>query len=83
LNNLNSLFFLWTGSVIDQIGSRISIIINAVVFVIGALVLAMSSNYTTLLVGRFVVGFAVALSAVSECIYISEIATPKNRVSDK
>ena len=53
------------------------------VFVIGALVLAMSSNYTTLLVGRFVVGFAVALSAVSECIYISEIATPKNRVSDK
>lgn len=59
-----------------------SIIINALVFITGALILAMSSNYSMLLVGRFVVGFAVALSAVSECIYISEIATPKNRVSN-
>ena len=77
------MYLTLTGSVIDQIGSRISILINAVVFVIGALVLALSSNYAMLLVGRFVVGFAVALSAVSECIYISEIATPKNRVSNK
>jgi predicted MFS family arabinose efflux permease len=57
--------------------------LSVIGFAIGAFVLAMSSNYTTLLVGRFVVGFAVALSAVSECIYISEIATKKNRVSDK
>lgn len=27
-------------------------------------------------VGRFVVGFGVSLSAIAECIYISEIAPP-------
>lgn len=52
---------------------------NALVFAIGAGLLAFSYSYGWLLVGRFVVGFAVALSAVSECIYISEISTPHNR----
>ena len=28
---------------------------------------------------RFVVGFAVSLSAMSECLYISEISKPSNR----
>jgi len=28
---------------------------------------------------RFVVGFAVSLSAMSECLYISEISAPSNR----
>lgn len=56
-----------------------SIILNAVVFIAGAILLALSHSYGWLLVGRFIVGFAVALSAVSECIYISEISTPHNR----
>lgn len=56
-----------------------AIIINALVFAIGAILLAFSYSYGWLLVGRFIVGFAVALSAVSECIYISEISTPHNR----
>lgn len=56
-----------------------SIILNAMVFIAGALLLAFSHSYGWLLVGRFIVGFAVALSAVSECIYISEISTPHNR----
>lgn len=56
-----------------------AIIVNALVFALGALLLAFSNSYSWLLVGRFIVGFAVALSAVSECIYISEISTPLNR----
>lgn len=28
------------------------------------------------IVGRFILGFAVALSAVGDCVYISEIAPP-------
>lgn len=56
-----------------------AIIVNALVFAIGALLLAFSQTYNWLLVGRFIVGFAVALSAVSECIYISEISNPQNR----
>lgn len=63
-------FLSFVGSLIDRIGSRLAIIANAVVFVVGALVLAASPNLPLLLVGRFIVGFAVALSAVSECIYM-------------
>lgn len=76
-------FFLllasFPGSFIDKLGSRTAIIINAVIFIAGAFLLALSHSYSLLLTGRFVVGFAVALSAVSECIYISEISTPQNR----
>lgn len=32
-----------------------------------------------LLVGRFVMGYAVALSAICECVYISEIAPAEHR----
>ena len=38
-----------------------------------------STSYGLLLVGRFVLGFAVSLSAIAECIYISEIAPPEKR----
>lgn len=68
-----------SGAFIDKIGSRMAIIVNALVFAIGAVLLAFSYSYGWLLVGRFIVGFAVALSAVSECIYISEISTAHNR----
>ena len=30
--------------------------------------------------GRLILGFAVALSAVGDCVYISEIAPPVNKI---
>ena len=42
-------------------------------------VMATTSNFGLLLVGRFILGFAVALSAIAECIYIAEISTPEKR----
>jgi SP family facilitated glucose transporter-like MFS transporter 12 len=38
-----------------------------------------TSSFGLLLVGRFILGFAVALSAIAECIYIAEISTPEKR----
>ena len=38
-----------------------------------------TSSFGLLLVGRFILGFAVALSAIAECIYIAEISTPDKR----
>ena len=38
-----------------------------------------STTFGLLLAGRFVLGFAVSLSAIAECIYISEIAPPEKR----
>ena len=48
-------------------------------FTIGALLVSFSQNIGELLVGRFVIGFAVSVSAIAECIYISEISTPERR----
>ena len=52
-------------------GRRLTIVVNAILFTGGALLLAASTTFGLLLVGRFVLGFAVSLSAIAECIYIS------------
>lgn len=67
------------GFLVDLFGRRDTIVINAVVFIIGALVLATAKDYGVLLFGRLVVGFGVSLSAIAEVIYISEIAPPATR----
>ena len=41
--------------------------------------MAFSHSLLQLLIGRFTVGFAVSLSAMAECLYISEISAPSNR----
>ncbi len=46
-------------------------------------VMATTSNFGLLLIGRFILGFAVALSAIAECIYIAEISTPEKRGEKK
>ncbi|XP_030839343.1 solute carrier family 2, facilitated glucose transporter member 10 isoform X2 [Strongylocentrotus purpuratus] len=66
------------GFVIDKIGRRWAIILNSLVFIMGAIVLSASVSYPVLIIGRLIVGFAVSLSAIGECIYISEIS-PKER----
>ncbi|XP_061191892.1 solute carrier family 2, facilitated glucose transporter member 10-like isoform X5 [Saccostrea echinata] len=68
------------GVLIDKFGRRLTIIVNTVVFLVGALVLGFSPNYPSLIVGRLLLGFAVSLSATGECIYISEIAPPAEEV---
>ena len=46
---------------------------------VGALIIAFSNGLTSVLFGRFILGFAVSLSAISECIYIAEISIPNRR----
>ena len=48
-------------------------------FVLGALVTALSPGLELLIAGRLFVGMAVALSAVSECLYIAEVSAPHSR----
>lgn len=67
------------GFIVDFIGRRMAIIINAAVFLVGAVILAFAPSFAVLVVGRFIVGFGVSLSAIAECIYISEIAPAKRR----
>ncbi|XP_020623523.1 solute carrier family 2, facilitated glucose transporter member 12-like [Orbicella faveolata] len=67
------------GFIVDFIGRRLAIVINSVVFLVGAIMLALAPSFAVLIVGRFIVGFGVSLSAIAECIYISEIAPAKRR----
>ncbi|XP_078590277.1 solute carrier family 2, facilitated glucose transporter member 12-like [Branchiostoma floridae x Branchiostoma japonicum] len=67
------------GFIVDRFGRRLAIIVNAGVFVCGAMILALAQSYAVLVTGRLVVGFAVSLSAIAECIYISEIAPSSKR----
>ncbi|XP_019619677.1 PREDICTED: solute carrier family 2, facilitated glucose transporter member 12-like [Branchiostoma belcheri] len=67
------------GFIVDRFGRRSAIIVNAGVFVCGAMTLALAQSYAVLVTGRLVVGFAVSLSAIAECIYISEIAPSSKR----
>ncbi|XP_065061741.1 solute carrier family 2, facilitated glucose transporter member 12-like [Rhopilema esculentum] len=67
------------GQIVDHFGRRRAIILNSLFFTVGAMVLAFSKAYSTLIIGRLMLGFAVSLSAIGECIYISEIAPPARR----
>ncbi|XP_032220326.2 solute carrier family 2, facilitated glucose transporter member 12-like isoform X1 [Nematostella vectensis] len=67
------------GFVIDFLGRRLAIIITSLVFLAGAIILAVAQSYPVLIIGRLIVGFGVSLSAIAECIYISEIAPAKYR----
>lgn len=62
------------GSICDMFGRKRAIIITDVVFLVGAVMLYAAPSYFVLLVGRVVVGFAVAVSGISDVAYLHEIA---------
>ncbi len=61
------------------IGRRNSIMVTAILFVIGTLFAALAINVWMIIVGRLIMGFAVGLSAMVVPMYMSEIAPPKIR----
>ena len=69
-----------TGGIsVDFLGRKVSIQIDALIFIIGALVLAFSVNYWMLVLGRLIVGYGISLSVTSACVYVCEIAPAKYR----
>lgn len=70
---------LVAGKLINRFGRKWSIQLSGVAFTVGSIMMALANSLSVLLLGRFIVGFAVSLSAMSECLYISEISKPKNR----
>ncbi len=57
---LGQLFF---GPASDTIGRRLPIVIGFLVFIIGCIIAAMSTNLPTMLTGRFIQGFGLAAPA--------------------
>uniref|UniRef100_A0A8C2WQV2 Solute carrier family 2, facilitated glucose transporter member 10 n=1 Tax=Cyclopterus lumpus TaxID=8103 RepID=A0A8C2WQV2_CYCLU len=66
------------GCLIDHRGRRNSILLSNVLILTGSLVLLIGS-YSALVVGRMTVGFAMCISSMSCCIFVSEIVTPDRR----
>ncbi|XP_062272168.1 solute carrier family 2, facilitated glucose transporter member 10 [Scomber scombrus] len=66
------------GYLIDRHGRRNSILLSNILIMIGSLVLLISS-YPALMVGRMTVGFAMCISSMSCCIFVSEMVTPDRR----
>ncbi|XP_029551045.1 solute carrier family 2, facilitated glucose transporter member 10-like [Salmo trutta] len=66
------------GWLIDLYGRRNSILLSNVLILAGSLVLV-STSYLALVVGRITVGFAICISSMSCCIFVTEMVTDKHR----
>lgn len=66
------------GWLIDRQGRRKCILLSNVLILLGSLVLLISS-YAALVTGRILVGFAMCISSMSCCIFVSEVVTPDRR----
>lgn len=66
------------GWLIDRQGRRKCILLSNVLILLGSLVLLVTS-YAALVAGRILVGFAMCISSMSCCIFVSEVVTPDRR----
>jgi len=62
------------GSICDLFGRRTTILLTDVVFVLGAACLFLSTTYAHIIMGRFIVGIAVAVSGIADVSYLHEIS---------
>ncbi|XP_056403779.1 solute carrier family 2, facilitated glucose transporter member 10 isoform X2 [Hyla sarda] len=67
------------GFLIDHSSRRTSILASNVVLLSGSIVLVCSGSFWWLVLGRVTVGFAISISSMACCIYVSELVQPHQR----
>ena len=72
---------LMGGYLADRKGRLVTMQLEAIMFCCGTLVMVLFTSLVPLLVGRFIIGIAFALSMVSNVAWISEISTSEKRGS--
>ena len=70
---------LFGGYMCDLIGRKKTIYFTSIIFIIGSLLLSLSANLIQLYIGRFIVGIGVAISAIADVSYLTEISPEKHR----
>jgi sugar porter (SP) family MFS transporter len=70
---------LTAGRIADRIGRRPSVMITALVFVVGVLLAAFTPTYPVLLVARVIIGLAVGAASMIVPLYIGEVVPPRMR----
>nr|XP_023406092.1 solute carrier family 2, facilitated glucose transporter member 10 isoform X3 [Loxodonta africana] len=67
------------GFLIDCYGRKQAILGSNMVLLAGSLSLGLAGSLTWLVLGRLVAGFAISLSSMACCIYVSELVGPRQR----
>ncbi|CAK6447865.1 unnamed protein product [Pipistrellus nathusii] len=67
------------GFLIDRYGRKQAILGSNVVLLAGSLSLGLAGSLAWLVLGRSAAGFAISLSAMACCIYVSELVGPRQR----
>ncbi|XP_031258394.1 probable polyol transporter 6 [Pistacia vera] len=79
LNVCSLIGSLLSGKTSDLIGRRYTIVLAAMTFLVGAIVMGLAPNYGILLAGRLLAGVAVGYALMIAPLYTSEIAPPSKR----
>uniref|UniRef100_A0A0E0CDE1 Major facilitator superfamily (MFS) profile domain-containing protein n=1 Tax=Oryza meridionalis TaxID=40149 RepID=A0A0E0CDE1_9ORYZ len=67
------------GRTSDWIGRRLTIILAAVIFFVGAIMMGLSVNYPMLMTGRFVAGIGVGYALMIAPVYTAEVSPASSR----
>ncbi|NXD08314.1 GTR10 protein, partial [Nothocercus nigrocapillus] len=67
------------GILIDRHGRRRAILVSNVVLLFGSLILTLARSFPGLVIGRVTVGFAISISSMACCIYVSEMVAAHQR----
>ncbi|XP_056363388.1 solute carrier family 2, facilitated glucose transporter member 10 [Oenanthe melanoleuca] len=67
------------GILIDHHGRRRAILVSNLVLLVGSLILTLAGSFTVLVIGRMTVGFAISVSSMACCIYVSEMVAAHQR----
>ncbi|NXA47532.1 GTR10 protein, partial [Nothocercus julius] len=67
------------GILIDRHGRRRAILVSNVVLLFGSLILTLARSFPGLVIGRITVGFAISISSMACCIYVSEMVAAHQR----
>jgi len=68
-----------SGSCLDYLGRKTSILVGAAVFMVGAFVQVLAIDMVTMCTGRFIAGCSIGLMSAVVSLYQSEIAPPSLR----
>lgn len=70
---------LFSGFLSDAIGRKRAIMVGALIWVLGCIIVSAAQDIPMLIVGRVINGFCVGICSAQVPVYISEIAPPTKR----
>ncbi|KAI7400527.1 general substrate transporter [Hortaea werneckii] len=70
---------LCSGFLSDWFGRKTAIMIGAIIWIVGCIIVSASQNIPMLIVGRIINGMCVGICSAQVPVYISEIAPPSKR----